>query len=471
VQKKILDRRWPWLLALAVIAIAFLSTFVEIRLPGRWDRRPQGAVDDIARLRDRDDVNVLFILVDTLRAERLGSYGYERDTSPVLDELARSGVRFGRHLAQSSWTKASMASIWTGLNPVRTGITRYDHVLPEAARMPAEILHEAGFQTIGLYRNGWVAPTFGFDQGFDVYQRPGASPLPPNVRRENPTLSERGTDEGLVEAAVEFLRVSGRQRWFLYLHLMDLHEYVYDQESALFGSSYSDIYDNSIRWTDGTIAVLLEYLSEMGHLENTLIVIGSDHGEAFLERGFEGHARRVYRESTEVPFLLSFPFRLDPGIVVAGRSRNVDIWPTILDLLGIDSPAEIDGRSLLPDVLASASGEPPAGSGIAISDLDQHWGQRDKERLPTLAVAEDSFRYVRVEVENQPEARVEQLFDARDDPREIRDRSEEEPEALERLRAEADAYYETQPTWGEAPTREIGELELNLLRALGYKLP
>ena len=169
---RLLAQRWPWLVAAGLVVVAFVSMVVEIRLPGDWDRRPRGTAEDIAQLRDRNDLNVLFILIDTLRADRLGSYGYARDTSPVLDRLASSGVRFGRHLAQSTWTKASMASLWTGLYPARTGITRYDDVIPEAARMPAEILHEAGFQTIGLWRNGWVAPTFGFDQGFEVYQRP-----------------------------------------------------------------------------------------------------------------------------------------------------------------------------------------------------------------------------------------------------------------------------------------------------------
>jgi len=422
------------------------------------------------RLRDRSDLNVLFILVDTLRAERLGSYGYERDTSPVLDQLAHSGVRFERHLAQSSWTKASMASLWTGLYPARTGITRYDDVLPDAARMAAEVLREAGFETIALYRNGWVAPTFGFDQGFDVYQRPTAAPLPPKVRRENPTISDGPTDLGVLETAREFLRISGQQRWFLYLHLMDLHEYIYDAESALFGASYSDIYDNSIRWTDGTIEILLQTLSELDLLENTLIVVASDHGEAFLERGFEGHARRVYRESTEVPFLLSLPFRLEPGVVVATRTQNVDVWPTILDLLGLEPLEGIDGRSRLPDILSSLSGEAlDDGGGTAIADLDQNWARRDSEPLRTIAVVEDTFRYVRVEKAggNRP---TEMLFDARDDPREMRNRAADEPETLERLRAAADDYYETTPSWGEAPTREISELELNLLRALGYKL-
>jgi len=465
---QLLERRWPWLVAAGAIVVAFLSTFVEIQLPGDWDRRPRGSAEDIARLRDRGDLNVLFILVDTLRAERLGSYGYERDTSPLLDRLAHAGVRFERHLAQSTWTKSSMASLWTGLYPAGTGITRFDDVIPDAARMAAELLREAGFQTVGLYRNGWVAPTFGFDQGFEVYLRPAPMPLPPKVRRENPTLSAKGSDEGVIEAAQEFLRVNGQQRWFLYLHLMDLHEYLYDEASALFGTSYSDSYDNSIRWTDASIEILLKTLSERGLLENTLIAVASDHGEAFLERGFEGHARRVYRESTEVPFLLSLPFRLEPGVVVKARTSNVDVWPTILDLLGLEPLQGIDGRSRLPDILSSASGQTPDDGGqTAIADLDQNWAKRGSDPLPTIAVVEGALRYVRVE---HAGGRLEQLFDASDDPHELRDRAAEEPEALERLRAAADAYYETEPAWGEAPTREIGELELNLLRALGYQI-
>ncbi len=468
MQKQLLVQRWPWLVAAGVLGVAFLSTFVEIRLPGDWDRRPRGSSADIARLRERDDLNVLFILVDTLRAERLGSYGYERDTSPVLDHLAHSGVRFERHLTQSTWTKSSMASLWTGLYPARTGVTRSDHMIPDAARMAAELLHDAGFQTIGLWRNGWVSATFGFDQGFEVYKRPLAAPLPPKVRRANPTLTDRDTDQGLIDVAVEFVRVSGQRRWFLYLHMMDLHEYIYDAESALFGSSHSDLYDNSIRWTDDSIGLFLEALSELGQLENTIIAIASDHGEAFLERGFEGHAREVYRESTEVPFLLSLPFRLEPGVVVKARTQNVDIWPTILDLLGLEPMQGIDGRSRLPDILLSASGQrPDDGERIAIADLDQTWGRRSSDPSPAIAVVEDTLRYVR---EEQAGGRREQLFDARDDPRELRDLAAEEPEALERLSAAADAYYETEPSWGEAPTRELDELELNLLRALGYKI-
>lgn len=474
--KRLLEQRWPWLVAAALILAIFLSTMIEIHPPSDPDPRPVGSVDDIESLREREDLNVLFIVIDTLRAERLGSYGYERDTSPFLDQLASSGVRFARTLAQSSWTKASMASLWTGLLPTRTGITRFDQVIPEEATMPAEILRDAGFQTVGLYRNGWVAPTFGFDQGFEVYQRPVRLPVPPHVRRENPTLSEAGTDEGLVASAVEFLRLQGRDRWFLYLHLMDVHEYLYDEESALFGLRYSDVYDNSIHWTDGVLEILFAHLAALGHREDTLVVITSDHGEAFGERGFEGHARKVYRETTEVPFLISFPFRLEPGVVVESRTSNIDVWPTVLDLIGLEMPGA-DGRSRMPEIVASARGDgegestddrPDDEQEMAIAHLDQTWARAGKPAEDTVAVSQGSLRYVRVMQQRGP---VEQLFDARDDPKELRDRARERPDALARLAAEADRFLELRPDWGESPQREISELELNHLRALGYAIP
>jgi arylsulfatase A-like enzyme len=471
VKKESSNKTWVGLVVGLILVVSVLSLFVEIRDPNEWDFRERGSIDDIRDMSTRDDLNVLFIVVDTLRAEHLGSYGYPKETSPLLDEIAASGIRFDRHLAQSTWTKASMASLWTGLNPVRTGIRSFDNVIPDEAQMAAEIFSDEGFATVGLYRNGWVAPTFGFGQGFDVYLRPAATAVAPEVRRKNPTLTDRDTDAGIVEAASEFLRVNGRERWFLYVHLMDLHEYLYDEESALFGSSNKGIYDNSLRWTDGTIRVLVQALSDLDLVDQTLIAIASDHGEAFLERGFEGHARRVFRETTEVPFLLSFPFRLDPGIVIADRTRNIDIWPTIFDLLGIATPGELDGRSRMPDILAAANGtaldrEPE----ISIAELNQFWAKRDREPLSTIAVSEETLRYVRVDLETGG-APIESLYDSRDDPLETHNLAKEDPETLERLRAVAEEYEQSEPSWGDAPTREISELELNLLRALGYAVP
>ncbi len=469
VTGRLLDQRWPWLVAAGAILVVFLLTFVEFHLPGDWDPRPRGSADDIARLRERSDLNVLFVLVDTLRADRLGSYDSPHDSSPYLDRLAANGVRFARQLSQSSWTKCSMASLWTGLYPARIDITRFDQVIPEAALLPAEVLARAGFQTVGIYRNGWVAPTFGFGQGFQVYRHPQALPLPATAKLANPTLTDETSDEGTMEAALEFLRINGRKRWFLYLHLMDVHEYLYDEQSALFGTDHAGNYLNSVRHTDDVIGVFLQSIAEQGYLENTLIAIASDHGEAFGERGFEGHAREVFRETTEVPFLISFPFRLEPGVTLTARTRNVDIWPTLFDLLGLEGPTTVDGRSHLPEILALARGEaPPALELTGIAHLDQNWGRPKTPARPTVAVVENEHRYVRVPRE---EGALEDLFDRRDDPDELRDRAVDQPETLARLQKIADAYLEAKPALGVAPEREVDELELRQLRALGYAVP
>jgi arylsulfatase A-like enzyme len=337
--------------------------------------------------------------------------------------------------------------------------------------MPAEILGDAGFRTTGLWRNGWVEGYHGFDQGFEIYEKPVGRALPPSVRRENPTLKDTGSDTDSVDAAIEFLRIHGDERWFLYLHFMDVHEYLYDVDTAVFGTGYADIYDNSILRMNQTINQLLAHLSEVGLLDKTLIAISSDHGEAFGERGFEGHARKVYRESTQVPFILSFPFALEPGVVVEQRTRNVDIWPTLLDLLGLPAMEGIDGRSQVPEILAAARGEtaPEGPPEIGYAHLDQNWGQRNRLRMPTVAVVEDGFRYV---MTTAPGKTREELFDASADPREPIDVIDEQAEVAERLRKLADEYLDAKPPWSEeVETLELDEMQLNQLRALGYKVP
>jgi arylsulfatase A-like enzyme len=460
-----------WVIAATIAASAYYAFTLQQQREAVFDIRPVGTADDIAALSKRDDVNLLYILLDTLRADRVGCYGYERDTSPTMDFLASGGVRFARHLSQSSWTKCSMASLWTGLYPARSGVTRFEHAIPRAARLPAEIFREAGFRTAGIFRNGWVEAYFGFDQGFEVYTRPQNQPLPASVRRENPTITSPGTDMSIVDTAKEFLRVHGRERWFLYLHFMDIHEYVYDESTAVFGTAYSDVYDNSILRVNKVLQRLMLYLREKGYLTNTLVVVGSDHGEAFSERGFEGHARDVHSETTEVPLILSFPFRLAPGVVVAQRTRNVDTWPTLLDLLGLPSLEVTDGRSRVPEILAAARNQPPTAETTAgIAHLDQTWGQRVETAKPTVAVSQDGFRYVMYR-DAQGKTR-EQLFRIESDLHAREDVLEQEPETAAELRRVADEYLEGKPPWdGDVPTLELDEMQLNQLRALGYAVP
>jgi arylsulfatase A-like enzyme len=214
-------------------------------------------------------------------------------------------------------------------------------------------------------------------------------------------------------------------------------------------------------------------LRDTGHLEDTLVAFLSDHGEAFSERGIEGHARFVYRETTEVPFILSFPFRLDPGVVVDARTRNVDVWPTLLDLLGLPPLPRSDGRSRLPEILAAARGEPaPDGDDTAYAFIDRNWGQRTELSTPTVSIAEGPLRYVWIGDDKGATVK-EELFDASSDPEERSNLLADRPEDAARLRQLAIQHLESprEPWAVDSPSLEINELELNQLRALGYQIP
>src|SRR5690606_25270761 len=310
VLRRLVDAPTTWFVLAALGLAALLVTQVEIDLPPR----ATGGADELAALPERDDLSIVFVVIDTLRADRLHAYGYERETSPTLDYLAGTGIRFERTLAQSSWTKTSMASLWTSTWPRRHGVLRYDDALPDEVRMPAEVLRDAGFRTAGLWRNGWVAPNFGFEQGFATYLRPVPGATPERFQRKAPWAPRlQGTDEDLTEAAREFLRSFGGERFFLYLHYMDVHQYAYDEASARFGTAYSDTYDNAIHWVDHNVAALLQELADLDLWQRTIVVVTSDHGEGFREHGLEGHARTLYWEVVDVPWILALPFAIEPG--------------------------------------------------------------------------------------------------------------------------------------------------------------
>jgi arylsulfatase A-like enzyme len=340
-------------------------------------------------------------------------------------------------------------------------------VISDEATMPAEIFRDAGFRTAAIWRNGWIAPNFGFSQGFEIYLSP-RFPRPGRVERiDNPNISLDGSDADIIDSAREFLRAHGHERWFLYLHMMDVHQYAFSEDDANFGNTYSDSYDNSIHWVDSLLGHLFDELDQRGLRERTLIVFSADHGEAFGEHGGEGHARNVYGEVTTTPLILSLPFRLDPGIVVEARSENVDLWPTALELLGLPPLPDADGQSLVPEIVAAAEGAAePDAEGVAIAHLDLAWGRTQEKPQPMVAINQGRWRLVHRAF--RPEK--SELYDKWQDPREQRNVAEDWPEVFEDLNAKASAYLESRPPpWGDdAPSVEIDEMQLHQLRALGY---
>jgi arylsulfatase A-like enzyme len=464
MSRRLLDAPWPYFTAAGILLLVAIATQFEVRFPSR----PEGSAAEIERLRDRNDLSVLFVLVDTLRADRLGIYGYTRPTTPNLDALGRSGIVFTRVLSQSSWTKTSMASLWTATFPANNGIVRFSDGLPAEAVLPAERFRDAGFRTAGIWRNGWVAPNFGFDQGFEFYVNPRPGRERARVQRGNPSSGQlEGNDEDVATSAFEFIDNYGRDRFFLYLHLMDLHQYVYDDKAEQFGTGYSDVYDQSLNWTDRMIAAVLAKLDEVGALQRTIVVVAADHGEAFLEHGFEGHARNLYGEVSRVPLLIGLPFQLSQGIRVDTPVSNVDIWPTILDLVGLPPLPGADGRSLVPLILSAARGGSDGGEPRpSFAHLDRRWGRTKDQSDPLVSVTDGSLRLF-LPVNDPSKA---ELYDLAADPGEKQNLAETRTADRDRLAAMVKGHMEgASIPWGQAPAEvELDEMRLNQLRALGY---
>jgi arylsulfatase A-like enzyme len=364
-----------------------------------------------------------------------------------------------------------MASMWQGMYPERTGIQRYHQTMTDDAEMPAEILSNGGYFTGGIWRNGWVAANFGFNQGFDLYVRPNPVRRP-NIQKSNPSARKlTGSDYDVTEAAFGFFESYKSERWFLYVHYMDVHQFAYADTSPIYGTSISDFYDSSIHWVDRNVGMLVDALKAQNLIDKTLIVIMSDHGEGFYEHGKEGHARTLFQEVQGVPLLILPPFKIPGGIVVKPKVANVDIWPTILDLLGLPPLQRADGESLVPLMLAAGSSDSPNEEVRALSDrklysqLDLSWGKVGIEPDPLISMLKGDYRAIsRTNIEGH-----DWLYDHSVDPLEKNNLAKEMPELVAELKADIQAFLDDGSDGAvEIDTVELSEMRMHQLRALGY---
>ncbi len=244
-----------------------------------------------------------------------------------------------------------------------------------------------------------MANNFGFGQGFDLYIRPRQNRPEHQIQRHNPGVQGLpGTDMDATLAALELMTGSVTEKFFLYIHYMDVHQYLSADLSPDFGTSFSDFYDSSIFWTDHNVGRILQGLRDLRINDRTLVVIVSDHGEAFFEHGMEGHARNLYRKVLTTPWIIAPPFDLDRGVVVEERVANVDVWPTLLDLLGLPALPGAEGRSALPLIKTAMARDPGASPGSPDSDraifaqLDRGWGRVEGDSRPSSSVVKGPHR-------------------------------------------------------------------------------
>jgi len=293
----------------------------------------------------RGPANVMLITVDTLRADRLGAYGYQYIRTPVIDRMAADGVMFERALTAVPITLPSHATIMTGLYPPAHGVRdNSNFILPNKVMTLAGILHNKGYRTGAIVGSLVLDRVFGLDQGFDLYDDSGMS-----IEKKLAVIlsPERRADE-VTDHAIAWLHDTEKSAkpFFLWVHYFDPHV-LYDPPAPFKEEYKSSPYDGEIAFVDRQLGRLLEDARKAAGSTPLLVVFVSDHGEDLGQHKEETHGLFVYNSTMHVPLIINYEGKIRGGKKIKTQVRTVDIAPTILDLLGLEIPAWMQGKSLV----------------------------------------------------------------------------------------------------------------------------
>jgi arylsulfatase A-like enzyme len=422
--------------------------------------------------------SVILITIDSLRADHVGHSGHERAATPWLDGFADEAIYFSRCYAQASWTLPSMLSLMSSLPPpvigVDHGIKVSRHGDPDAAsrslRASAraevfseeyltlpEVLAGAGYHTAGFSTNGHLQTRQGFAQGF---------------RHFDETSAMWGSAAEVLSAGLAWLEGDPELPVFLWIHLFDPH---FDESGTppiyrapepyreLFSSEESQTveertridYDRKIRFMDDQLGRFFAAVRRRGLYEDSILVIGVDHGEEFNEAGRWGHSRSVLESLVRVPLWIRLPRGELGGREVGAMVRNLDVAPTILDLLDIEVPPVMEGISLVRLIDGTAAGPGSAYGDTRRFDLDLHYWIDAGSDLKLIA---------------DLEAGKYELYDLAADPLERHDLAGDDPERVRALLGDLEGALREMESHKKAAAAdaELDESELARLRALGY---
>jgi len=407
--------------------------------------------------------NVVMIVVDTLRPDRLGAWGQARNTSPYIDELASESIRFSRATSQAPWTTPSTASLLTSLYPHQLGIETEPNKVPDQAVLLPELLRDRGYQTFGVVASSFLSPLFNFDQGFGRFEDRNVSGLMSITSPE------------VTRAAIKMVKSRDRSRpFFLFVHYFDPHfhynshsdfDFTEAEEEVRSGETEAsqgdlgtkvetagsesgqlfDSYDSEVGFTDHYIGQLLDYLRQKGLFDDALIVFTADHGEEFLDHGGWKHAHSLYEEVIHVPLLFKLP-QSRTGRVEDRQVGLIDVFPTITEILGVEVEHPISGASLF-----SAAEERPVFSETSRNNNLQAVIYKGHKAIVDLN-DDDKWR----------------LYDLSTDPAEKHDLAGERVELLQELMEEVRRWRENTGTAVEAESVVFDAEQTEQLKALGY---
>ncbi len=316
--------------------------------------------------------NIVLIIIDTLRADKLGVYGFPGATSPEIDAMAKEGVVFSRVIAQSSWTRPSIGSMLTSRYPRQLGI--YDEkwdMLREEAFTLAEALKESGYATIGITANPSINRFFKFDQGFDRYVDSNVifpwMKKEPGKRRSTRRFRLWRASE-VFERALEEVSKRPVNPCYLQINIMDVHGGIRVPRHAADADlrQYSDAgYLQRVRESSRDIGNFIKALKSRPGWENTVVVLTSDHGEGLSDHPAVPKSRThgfvLYRSQIWVPLIVHHTGSpLFRPAEVRQTVSLLDLMPTILEAVGADAPGDLQGRSLLPLLSSGRPSAPPS---------------------------------------------------------------------------------------------------------------
>jgi arylsulfatase len=444
--------------------------------------------------------NIIFVLVDTLRADRLGCYGHPGGLSPMMDELARQGVLFEQAIATSPWTLPSIASIFCGYYPTVHKVTSYREALQMSQGAAgavryfgdefttlAEVLQANGYLTAGFSANPFITQKLGFAQGFEHFDS---------------SFAANETHGNVVnEAALRWLAQRDKSKpFFLYLHYMDVHDpykagdkYVEPLVAAVeqmpnktplseaemkrhkdyFGKSavayrgvprhmrlfrYAEYwrarYDAGVPQVDQYLDELRGKLSEMGLWDDAYVILTADHGESLGEHELWAHGLSAHQDQLHVPLILRWPGKLAPDRRLPQTVRLFDLMPTLLAQLGIDVPPDLQARSLAGLISGEAQSSLPA------------FAEAVKRRPGEKAFVSGKWKLLAYMDEDRYE-----LYDLDEDPTEQHDLAGQYPQRVTELRELLGRQIAENDALGagvEAREAEMTAEELARFRALGY---
>ncbi|MCZ6782824.1 MAG: sulfatase [Proteobacteria bacterium] len=449
-----------------------------------------------------EPVHIVIYLIDTLRRDRLGVYGYPRPTSPNIDALARDAVVFDNAYAPAPWTLPSIASLMTATYPVDHGVLFLGQQIGEGLSTLPERLGELGFATGGFVVNP-TAEASGIRRGYDHFgvkagplfvgrwlRGVGAGPFflyvhtaephapfrPPaelvqRFGRVQPALHQRITRD--TELLLDLLRADRDAGLAPGTRDNSDQQDTARQRLSRDRKAIDVLYDASVAWADANLGQIISLLKEMGFWERTLLIVTSDHGEEFFEHRGVGHSQSLYAELVRIPMIWRFPANQAGGIRVDAPVTLVDVMPTILDYLGRRDLTENDiGRSFLDLLKQPDAGAPeePVVTSVRINRRNYYRPAKEQRGDFNVSVVEGRWKGIwNIEPDSF------ELFDTEADPGERRDVASEHREVANRLQQATVEWLHARPeldagqgSTGDDRLDHLSPETLDRLRALGY---